>query len=75
MSAVGDALNALKSIVIMDERVRRMQDDIDRLADDVRGLVHVAQDLDKRLYALERIIDFGARQVQQRQIGGPGDGQ
>ena len=68
MSAWGDALKALKSIVLMDERIDRLQDDVDSLGDDVRGLSAMAHDLDKRLYALERIIDIGARQAQQKRI-------
>ena len=68
MSAWGDALKALKSIVLMDERIDRLQDDVNSLGDDVRGLSVMSHDLDKRLYALERIIDIGARQAQQKRI-------
>lgn len=68
MGALGDAFKALKSIAVMDERVARLQSDVDELGRNVAGLANMAHDLDKRLYALERIIDLGARQSQQKRI-------
>ncbi len=68
MSVLGDALRAIKNIAIMDERVSNLQDDVDDLGDNVAGLSRMTTDLDKRLYALERLFDFGAQQARQRRI-------
>lgn len=68
MSTLGDALKALKNIAIMDERVSRLQSDVDELSRNVAGLSNMAHDLDKRLYALERIIDIGAQQARNKRI-------
>jgi hypothetical protein len=68
MSTLGDAMKALKNIAIMDERVSRVQSDVDELGRNVSGLANMCHDLDKRLYALERIIDLGAQQTRQKRI-------
>jgi hypothetical protein len=68
MSSVGDALAALKSVVLMQERLERMQKDMDGIASGLSGLKDFAHDLDKRLYAVERVIDLGARQSKQKRI-------
>lgn len=68
MSSVGDALKALKTIVVMHERIDRLESDVDQVGNDVRSLSGMCHDLDKRLYALERIIDIGAQQARQKRI-------
>lgn len=68
MSVFGDALKSLKAVVLLEDRVKRLEGDVGALADDVRGLTRFAHDLDKRLYALERIIDIGAQQARQKRI-------
>ncbi len=68
MSSVGDALAALKSVVLMQERLERMQKDMDGIASGLSGLKDFTHDLDKRLYAVERVIDLGARQSKQKRI-------
>ena len=68
MSAFADAFTAMKNVILMQERLERMQMDVTGLADGLDGLQDFAHDLDKRLYALERIIDLGARQSQQKRI-------
>ena len=68
MSAFADAFTAMKNVILMQERLERMQMDVTGLADGLDGLQDFTHDLDKRLYALERIIDVGARQSKQKRI-------
>jgi hypothetical protein len=68
VSSFSDALKALKTIVVMHERIDRLESDVDAIGQDVRGLSVMCHDLDKRLYALERIIDIGAQQARNKRI-------
>ncbi len=68
MSAVGDALSALKSVVLMQDRLERMQRDMDGIASGLSGLKDFTHELDKRLFAVERVIDLGARQSRRKEI-------
>ncbi len=68
MSVIGNALAALKRVVLLQDRVERMEAQISKMADDIDGLGELVHDLDKRLYALERIIDLGARSAGQKRI-------
>ncbi len=68
MSTFGDALKALKQVILLQDRVERIDQRMGRMADDIDGLAEVSHDLDKRLYALERIIDIGAQQARQKRI-------
>ena len=68
MSIFTNALAALKQVVLLQDRVERMEKRMDSMAGDLDGLTDVAHDLDKRLYALERIIDIGAQQARQARI-------
>jgi hypothetical protein len=68
VSTFGDALKALKQVILLQDRVERIDQRMGRMADDIDGLAEVSHDLDKRLYALERIIDIGAQQARQKRI-------
>lgn len=68
MSVFSNALTALKQVILLQERVERMEKRLESMSDDVDGLGDMAHDLDKRLYALERIVDLGARQSRQKRI-------
>ena len=68
MSALGDAFTALKNVVLIQERLDRTQEDLTTISRDLLKLKDFTHQLDKRLYAVERIIDLGARQSQRRQI-------
>lgn len=68
MSTIGSALGALKQVILLQDRVERMEGRLEAMANDIDGLVDVAHDLDKRLYALERIVDLGAQQARQNRI-------
>jgi hypothetical protein len=65
-----NALTALKQVLLLQDRVERLEKRVDTIAGDVDGLGDMAHDLDKRLYALERIVDLGARQSRQPRIEG-----
>jgi hypothetical protein len=51
MSFYGDALAAIKSIVLIDERVQRLSGTVERMADEVRAM-------STRLTRLETIIEI-----------------
>jgi len=68
VSALGDAFTALKNVVLIQERLDRTQEDLTTISRDLLKLKDFTHQLDKRLYAVERIIDLGARQSQRRQI-------
>lgn len=68
MSTFANVLTALKQVILLQDRVERMEGRLDTMNDDIDGLAAMSADLDKRLYAIERIMEFGARQATQRQI-------
>ena len=68
MNMLSNALTALKQVVLLQDRVERLEKRLDTMNDDIDGLTDMVHDLDKRLYALERIIDLGARQSHQKRI-------
>lgn len=58
---IGDALTALKNVVLMQERLDQMQKKVDRLATDVRGLNDYALSIDKRVVRIETMIEMSGR--------------
>lgn len=68
MSTLSNALAGLKQVILLQDRVERMEKRLDTMSDDIDGLADMTHDLDKRLYALERIVDLGARQARQPRI-------
>jgi len=68
MSALGDAFGALRNAVLMEDRLSRVETQLRQMAGDLTGLREFTHDLDKRLYALERIVDLGARQARRPRI-------
>lgn len=65
MSAIGDALTALKNVVLMEERLSIVQADIRQLVADVKGLNDYAVSLDKRLVRIETMIEMSGRKQSQ----------
>ena len=57
MSTLGDALAAIRNIVLMQERIDVMNRRIDRLSDDVDGLNDYALSIDKRVVRIETLIE------------------
>ena len=68
MSAMGDAFAALKSVVLIQDRVERMHSDLETTAKDLSRLKDFVHQIDKRLYAIERIVDLGSRQARQPRL-------
>ena len=68
MSAMSDALVALKNVVLLQERLDRVRSDLSNTTGDLKTLTEKVVDIDKRLYAVEKVIDLGARQSKQRRI-------
>ncbi len=68
MSTFGDAVKSIRDILLLQRDVQ----DLERVVSGQRGeigrLTDQVIDLDKRLYAIERIMDLGARQPQQKRI-------
>lgn len=68
MSALGDVFTALKSVVLIQERLDQTRDDLSNISRDLLKLKDFTHQLDKRLYAVETVIELGARQSQQKRI-------
>ncbi len=68
MSALSDALAALKNVVLLQERLDVVRSDMANTTGDLKTLTEKVADIDKRLYAIERVIDLGARQSRQKRI-------
>jgi hypothetical protein len=68
MSALSDALAALKSVVLMQERLDVMRADLSQTAEDVRGLKDYVLAVDKRVISIETMIEMGGRSSNQPRI-------
>lgn len=58
MSTLGDALAALKNVVLMQERLSVMQQDMTRLTGLVDGLNDYVVAVDKRVVRIETMIEM-----------------
>ncbi len=70
MSTIGDALAALKSVVLMQERLDVMRAEQQRLADDVGGLNAYVTAVDKRLIRIETMVEMSQARGGQPRIEG-----
>lgn len=70
MSAVNDALSALRNVVLMQERLDVLRAEQARINDDVRGLNEYVQALDKRVVRIETMIEMTTMRGGQPRIGG-----
>lgn len=61
MSAVSDALAALKNVVLMQERLDVMRLEQERINNDLRGLKDYILVVDKRVVRIETMIEMSAR--------------
>jgi hypothetical protein len=68
MSAIGDVLRAVKDVLLLQSQVERMDEEISGQNERIAKLVDTVTDLDKRLYAMERMMDLGVRQASQKRI-------
>ena len=56
MSALGDALAALKKVILIEENVSRLQDDMSILTEEVRRNREYTASVDRRVAVLEGMI-------------------
>jgi predicted nuclease with TOPRIM domain len=70
MSTVGDALAALKNVVLVQERLEAIRADVSRQADDLKRLTEQVYALDKRVVRIETMIEMSGRGSGQARIEG-----
>ena len=58
MSTFGDALAAIRNVVLMQERMDVLTRKVDRLADDVRDTNDYVLSVDKRVIRIETMIEM-----------------
>ena len=68
MSLLSDAYSALKNVVLMQERLDSVRIDLATTTGDLKALGEKVVDIDKRLYAIERMMELGVRQSRQKRI-------
>ena len=68
MSTIRDVLSAVKDVLLLQSQVERMEEEIVEQGLRVDRMASTVTDIDKRLYAVERIMDLGMRQSQQKRI-------
>ena len=68
MSSLGDALAAIRNVVLMQERLDVLTRKVDRLADDVRDTNDYVLSVDKRVLRIETMIEMGRSAPSPRQI-------
>lgn len=68
MSSFGDAVRGIRDILLLQRDVHDLEKAVSGQRVEMDSMSSKIIDLDKRLYALERIIDLGARQSQQKRI-------
>ena len=68
MSTLGDALKALKTVLLIEENVSRLQQDVGSLSDEVRRIRDYSGEIDKRVVRIETMIEMTARTPSQPRI-------
>lgn len=66
MSAIGDALASLKSVMLMQERIDGLRTDVGRVSGDLRTLAEKVGDLNGRVIRIETMIEIYDKQAQRR---------
>lgn len=66
MSALGDAMSAIRNVILMQERVLNMQKSLDQLLANVDGLSDYAVAIDKRVVRLETMVEVASRSANTR---------
>jgi cell division protein FtsL len=68
MSTIGDILKSVREVLLLQSNVELLAKEVDEQNKEMRGMSDKIVDLDKRVFAIERIMDLGARQSGQRRI-------
>lgn len=58
MSAFGDAMKAVREVILIQASIDRLNGDFARMGDDVRGLKDVMSGIDKRVVRIETMIEM-----------------
>lgn len=70
MSAIGDAFDALKNVMLLQERIDGLRNDIRATTQDLRALTEKVLNIDKRVVRIETMIEMSARGGQPPRIEG-----
>jgi hypothetical protein len=70
MSTLGDAMAAIRNVVLMQERIANMQRSLDALSANVDGLNDYAVAIDKRVIRIETMIEMSGRAAGQAKLEG-----
>ena len=57
MSALGEAMKAVKDVLLMQANIERLDQDFNRLGQDVRDLKLVVVDVDRRVARIEGVME------------------
>lgn len=57
MSSVGDAFAALKNVMLLHERMERVQKDVERLTDDLKDTNRWTAEIDRRVARIEGVME------------------
>ena len=68
MSSIGDVLRAVKDVLLLQSQVEQLDEQLAAQEGRIGNLADRVTDIDKRLYAIERIMDLGVRQARQPRI-------
>ncbi len=68
MSAIGDALAAIRQVILMQQRMDQLDGRITQLVADVDGLTDALSNMRDRVSRLEGIIEGAAMAARQRRI-------
>lgn len=68
MSTIGDILKSVREVLLLQSQVGLLTKEIDEQNKEMRHMSDKIVDLDKRVYAIERIMELGARQQAQKRI-------
>ncbi|WP_375271550.1 hypothetical protein [Sphingomonas sp.] len=68
MSAIGDALAAIRQVILMQQRMDQLDGRITQLVADVDGLTDALANMRDRVSRLEGIIEGAAMAARQRRI-------
>ena len=68
MNTIGDILKSVREVLLLQSQVGLLTKEIDEQNKEMRHMSDKIVDLDKRVYAIERIMELGARQQAQKRI-------
>jgi hypothetical protein len=68
VSTIGDVLRAVKDVLLLQSQVEQLDDELRGQEGRIANLTDKVTDLDKRVYAIERIMDLSSRQARQPRL-------